>query len=95
MVKQLTNYCFDRRSVQSWWTRERKDDYFPIFSRDHPPLLEYLSKMKIIQDKPSPKVTNNNLKVVLDFVRSLVSKVEATLLIYGVFTAGCAIIMTG
>ena len=81
--------------MQTWWTRERINDYFPVFSRDHPPLIEYLTKMKILQDKPYPKVTNNTLKVALDFLRSLVNKVEATLLLWGVFTAGCAIIMTG
>ncbi|XP_011501020.1 PREDICTED: lipase maturation factor 2-like [Ceratosolen solmsi marchali] len=82
-------------NVQSWWIRERINDYFPIFSRDHPPLVEYLSKKKIIQNKPYIKVMNNTLKIVFDFIRSLVSKVEATLLLWGMFTAGCAIIMTG
>ena len=71
------------------------NDYFPVFSRDHPPLIEYLSKMKIIQDKDYPKVTNSTFKSILDFIRSLVSKVEATLLVWGVITAGCAIMMTG
>ncbi|CAK9830486.1 Lipase maturation factor 2 [Anthophora retusa] len=79
---------------QAWWTREKVEEYFPIFSRDHPPLIEYLSKMKIIQDKPAFKVTNEPLKLLLDSIRSLVYKVEASLLLWGVFTAGCTIIMT-
>ena len=69
-------------------------EYFPIFSHDHPPLIEYLSKMKIIQDKPTFKVTNEPLKLLLDSIRSMVRKIEASLLLWGVFTAGCAIIMT-
>ncbi|XP_076628349.1 lipase maturation factor 2 [Colletes latitarsis] len=79
---------------QAWWTREKIEEYFPIFSHDHPPLIDYLSKMKIIQDKPTFKITNKPLKLVLDSVRALVHKIEASLLLWGVFTAGCAIIMT-
>ncbi|XP_076672338.1 lipase maturation factor 2 [Andrena cerasifolii] len=79
---------------QAWWTREKIGEYFPIFSHDHPPLIEYLSKMKIIQDKPTFKVTNEPLKLLLDSIRSMVRKIEASLLLWGVFTAGCAIIMT-
>ncbi|XP_068973628.1 lipase maturation factor 2-like [Bombus flavifrons] len=79
---------------QAWWTREKIGEYFPIFSHDHPPLLEYLSKMKIIQDKPTFKITNDSLKLFFDSIRSLVYKIEASLLLWGVFTAGCTIIMT-
>ncbi|KZC09035.1 PREDICTED: lipase maturation factor 2-like [Dufourea novaeangliae] len=79
---------------QAWWTREKVNEYFPIFSHDHPPLIEYLSKMKIIQDKPAFKVTNELLKLLLDSIRSVVSRIEASLLLWGVFTAGCAIVMT-
>lgn len=82
-------------NAQAWWTREKVGEYFPILSHDHPPLIEYLTKMKIIQDKPQHKVTNEPLKFVLDKIRSAASKVEASLLLWGVFTAGCAIITTG
>ncbi|XP_014210138.1 lipase maturation factor 2 [Copidosoma floridanum] len=94
----LFNYHYtpekNKQSEQAWWTRERASEYFPIFSKDHPPLIEYLQKMKIIQDKPAPKVTNTVLKNALDTLRSVVRKFEATLLLWGMFTAGCAIIMT-
>ncbi|XP_033338138.2 lipase maturation factor 2 [Megalopta genalis] len=79
---------------QAWWTREKIEEYFPTFSRDHPPLIEYLTRMKIIQDKPVFKVTNEPLKLLLDSIRSIVCKIEASLLLWGVYTAGCAIIMT-
>lgn len=85
---------WSQRNSQAWWTREKVGEYFPVFSRDHPPLLEYLAKMKIIQDKAEPKVVNEPLKIVLDFLREAVTKIEASLLLWGVFTAGCAIIMT-
>lgn len=79
----------------AWWTREKVGEYFPIFSRDHPPLIEYLKKMKIIQEKSSPKITNEPVKLVLDNLRSLVGKMEACLLLWSVLTAGLAIIVTG
>ncbi|XP_043273217.1 lipase maturation factor 2-like [Venturia canescens] len=79
---------------QTWWTREKVGEYFPIFSQDHPPLLEYLAKMKIVQNKSQVKVTNEGLKKVLESVRSLLGRVEASLLLWSVFTTGCAIIMT-
>jgi hypothetical protein len=51
--------------------------------------------MKIIHHDDNLNVINSHLKEILDIIRFLVSKVEATLLLWGVFTAGCAIIMTG
>ncbi|XP_033224978.1 lipase maturation factor 2-like [Belonocnema kinseyi] len=85
---------WSQKNSQAWWTREKVGEYFPVFSRDHPPLLEYLAKMKIVQDKPAPKVSNEPVKFVLDHLRAMVSKIEASILLWGVFTAGCAIILT-
>lgn len=79
----------------AWWTREKVGEYFPIFSRDHPPLIEYLTKMKILQEKPSVKVANEPVKLILSNFRSLVGKIEASLFLWGVFTAGCTVIVTG
>jgi len=70
-------------------------EYFPIFSRDHPPLIEYLTKMKILQEKSAIKITNQTLKLILDTSRSLVSKIEPSLFLWAIFTAGCTIIVTG
>ncbi|OAD57121.1 Lipase maturation factor 2 [Eufriesea mexicana] len=74
---------------QTWWTREKMREYFPIVSYDHPELIEFLSDVKIIQDKP-----NELLKLLLDSIRSLIYKIEASLLLWGVFTAGCTVIIT-
>ncbi|KAL0116070.1 hypothetical protein PUN28_011138 [Cardiocondyla obscurior] len=82
-------------NTRSWWTRERIGEYFPIFSKDHSPLLDYLTKIKIIQEKPGFKIANEPLKLILDYVRSLISKVEPSLILWGVLTAGCTIIITG
>lgn len=81
-------------SSSQWWTRKRVGEYFPVFSRDHPPLLEYLVKMKIVQSKSTPKVTNTYLKLILDYLRLITSKIDASFLLWGIFTAGITIIMT-
>ncbi|XP_031845140.1 lipase maturation factor 2 isoform X2 [Nomia melanderi] len=79
---------------QAWWTRKKVKEYLPILSRDNPRLIKYLSMMKIIPDKSTFKVTNEPLKLLLDSIRSIVYKIEASLLLWGIYTAGCAIILT-
>ncbi|XP_024893963.1 lipase maturation factor 2-like [Temnothorax curvispinosus] len=86
---------WSQTSTRAWWTREKIGEYFPIFSQTHPPLLEYLTKMKILQEKSGFKVTNEPVKLILDNLRSLVSKIEPSLILWGVFTAGCTVIVTG
>lgn len=83
-----------RWNRESWWTREKVGEYFPIFSRDHPPLLEYLKKLNILQDKATIKITNKMMKTVLDYMRMATEKIEPSLLVWSIFIAGCAIIMT-
>jgi len=82
-------------NTRAWWTRDKVREYFPIFSQTHPPLIEYLTKNKILQEKPGFKATNEPLKLILDNFRSLACKVESSLILWGIFTAGCAIIITG
>lgn len=50
--------------------------------------------MKVVQDKPDFKIINEPLKLILDNLRSLVGKIEASLFLWGVFTAGCTVIVT-
>lgn len=79
---------------QSWWTKEKVGEYFPIYSRDHPPLMDQLKGMKILGSDTPVRVTNESLKMILDLIRSLVIKIESSLLLWSIFTAGCAIIMS-
>ncbi|XP_034944819.1 lipase maturation factor 2-like [Chelonus insularis] len=79
---------------QSWWRREKVGEYFPIFSCDHPPLLEYLKKLNIFQDEESIELTNQSLKNILDSIRLITRKIEPSLVLWSMFTAGCAIIIT-
>ncbi|XP_029157826.1 lipase maturation factor 2-like [Nylanderia fulva] len=89
------HYTSWSQTTNAWWTREKVKEYFSTFSRDHPPFLDYIKKMKVIQDKPDFKVANEPLKLILDNLRSLVGKIEASLFLWGIFTAGCTVIVTG
>lgn len=86
-------FNYRQSNAQAWWTREKVEEYMPIFARDHVPLIEYLSKKKLIQEKTTLKITNERLKSILDAIRRLVSKVEASLFLWGVHTAGWGIML--
>lgn len=99
----LYHYHFSpwsQRWSDPWWTREKVSEYFPIFSRDHPPLLDFLRHMKVLsgaserEDSVSGSQVAPWLKMLLDRLRYLVSHVEPSLLLWSVFSAGCAIITT-
>lgn len=60
-------FCFflicSNRNSAAFWTREKVGEYFPIFAKDHAPLLDYLKSFKILgQEKKkesiSPLVVN-------------------------------------
>lgn len=93
----LYHYYFtdwNQRWTDTWWKREKQSEYLPIFSRDHPPLLDYLRKLKIVsQDIKEPPVTPW-LKYVLDRLRYIFSQLEPSLLLWSIFTAGCVINLT-
>lgn len=82
-----------------WWTREKVGEYLPIFSRDHPPLLDYLRNIKILTGASQEGTDSGShvapwLKALLDRLRYLVSLVEPSILLWSIFSAGCAIITT-
>ncbi|XP_049810816.1 lipase maturation factor 2-like [Schistocerca nitens] len=81
-----------QRSASAWWTRERVGEYFPIFSRDHPPLLEYLRNVKILTDSRKDPTVIPWLKMLLDRLRKLATAVDPAILMWSLFTAGCAIV---
>jgi len=95
----ISLYLFCRWSGP-WWTREKVGEYFPIFSRDHPPLLDYLRNMKILTEASEQGSMDSEsqvspwLKALLDYLRYLVSCVEPSLLLWSIFSAGCAVIIT-
>ncbi|XP_063217415.1 lipase maturation factor 2-like [Bacillus rossius redtenbacheri] len=84
---------WNHRSTRVWWTRERVGEYFPVFSRDHPPLLDYLRSVKILTDDAPKAFPAPAVKAALDTLRQ-VTQVEASILLWSLFAAGWAIIAT-
>lgn len=86
---------WEQRWSQSWWTREKVGEYFPIFTRDHPPLLDYLNSMKVLSSSiAKEEIPNSLLKTALDLIRSSVTYVEPSILLISLFITGCVLITT-
>lgn len=85
---------WNQRWSEAWWAREKQSEYLPIFSRDHPPLLEYLRKLRIVSDEIKEQPVTPWLKYVLDHLRYLFSQIEPSILLWSIFSAGCVINLT-
>lgn len=84
---------FILRSHSTWWKREGVDEYFPAFTKDSPTLIDYLKARNLLPSTAKSKI-NPIWKQILDGIRYITGHLEATLLLWSVFTAGCAIITT-
>lgn len=81
------------RNLPVWWVREKTGEYFPPYTKDSTTLVDYL-KARNLLPVVSKTPVNAIWKQVLDSIRYVTSHLEATLLLWSVFTAGCAIITT-
>jgi hypothetical protein len=90
---KYTYSSWSQRSQPSWWVRQRVGEYFPAYTKDSPALVDYLKARNLL---PTPTRHNVNpvRKQILDGIRYITGQLEATLLLWSVFTAGCAIITT-
>uniref|UniRef100_A0A1B6EIL8 Lipase maturation factor n=1 Tax=Cuerna arida TaxID=1464854 RepID=A0A1B6EIL8_9HEMI len=84
---------WSERISNKWWTREKVGEYFPTFSKDHKPLLEYLHNLKMLSQESHKSTVNQYAKRVLDELRSLFAQIDGALLLWSLFSAGMAIIM--
>lgn len=71
--------------------RERKGEYFPIYSADHPPLLDYLKQQKLIGARDWPVRTH----WLASGLRALRTSLDPSVFIWSFFVAASALIMTG
>ncbi|KAF5299715.1 hypothetical protein FQA39_LY11510 [Lamprigera yunnana] len=76
-----------------WWKREKLGEYFAPFSKDSEALVDFL-KARNLLPTPSKESVHSVWKQLLDSIRYITSYMEATLLLWSVFTASCAIITT-
>ncbi|KAK9720857.1 Lipase maturation factor [Popillia japonica] len=84
---------WSQRWQSAWWKREKVGEYFPVFSKDSAVLQDTLKARNLLPTVSKQKV-HPIWKQVLDSIRMVASQLEATLLMWSVFTAGCAIITT-
>ncbi|XP_019875245.2 lipase maturation factor 2-like [Aethina tumida] len=84
---------WNQRSQSAWWTRVKVGEYFPPYSSSSNALIDYLRARNLLPAK-SKQTVNPLWKQLLDSVRYVTSHLEATLLLWSVFTAGCALITT-
>jgi len=81
------------RWSQTWWRRERVGEYFPVYTKDSPGLVDYL-KARNLLPTTSKQPAHPIWKQVLNAIRTLASHVEPSILLWSVFSAGCALIAT-
>uniref|UniRef100_A0A6M2DWC1 Lipase maturation factor n=1 Tax=Xenopsylla cheopis TaxID=163159 RepID=A0A6M2DWC1_XENCH len=73
-------------SRDAWWTREKVGEYFPVFTIDHPPLLDYLKNMNIIQyPNKETKPVSPIFKTILDRLRFLICYFDGSFLLWFIF----------
>lgn len=75
------------------WKRKREDDYLPIFTVDHAPLVEYLRKIGTIGTMDIP-ATSQPLQQGLNTIRGFVNTVDPPLVIWTLLVTGWAIMWT-
>ena len=73
------------RNNGNWWYRElaeRGSDYLPIFTANHPPLIDYLKNLKII-GKKELKSKNQLFVEILDKLWFLLNFSQPHIVIWG------------
>ncbi|XP_059468392.1 lipase maturation factor 2-like [Neocloeon triangulifer] len=75
----------------AWWTRVRKADYFPIYSVDHPPLLDFLKQHKVLGAKDWP-LRSHWLASLLEMIRT---KLDPSVFTWSILMAAFALVMSG
>lgn len=78
----------------NWWSRQEEGEYFPIFSADHPPLVQYLTKVKLLGGADPNTCTNPWLCGALDVLYTRHCDADPAILVWGVMLALLAILWT-
>ena len=60
---------FSRKSA-NWWRRRKATDYLPAYSADNKPLIDYLTKLKLLGQSDRLENSNLTLKYMLDIIWS-------------------------
>lgn len=83
---------WSQRYSSATWTREKVGEYFPVFSKDHPPLLDYLKNFKILGQEKKKEAMSPIAANYMNLVRQGFNSIEPPLLMLSLFLSGIAII---
>ncbi|XP_014250285.1 lipase maturation factor 2-like [Cimex lectularius] len=83
---------WSQRDKPATWTRKKVSEYFPIFSKDHTPLLDYLKNYKILEP-PRKETLSPTVVKVLNEVRNTITVIEPPFLMLSLVLTGLAIIV--
>ncbi|XP_043198942.1 lipase maturation factor 2-like [Amphibalanus amphitrite] len=80
-------YTYGAGDQQSWWQRSKTgEEYLPVFSAEHKPLLDYLKQLNVI-GLPKETTDNPTLIGLLDAIRATLDQWEARNLVWSVLLA--------
>ncbi|XP_050295295.1 lipase maturation factor 2-like [Anthonomus grandis grandis] len=85
---------WSQRSKSAWWIRERVSEYFPAFSKDSPALEDFLKARNLLPTRKSISATSVMDKG-LEGLRSVVNRVDASMLFWSILLAAFAILTSG
>ncbi|KAF6207882.1 hypothetical protein GE061_016331 [Apolygus lucorum] len=86
---------YTQRESSTVWTRKKVSEYFPVFSKDHPPLLDYLKNLNIIGDEGKEPQTPAGLAKALTELRGIFTRLEPQFLMLSLLITGFAVIFFG
>ncbi|BES88024.1 lipase maturation factor [Nesidiocoris tenuis] len=77
------------------WTKRKVGEYFPVFSKDHPPLLDYLKNLNILGDEGKEPDSPAGLAKALNELRQVFTRIEPLYLMISLLMTGFAVIFFG
>ncbi|KAL7630689.1 UNVERIFIED_CONTAM: hypothetical protein RMT77_018233 [Armadillidium vulgare] len=90
--KYLYHYT-SNSSSKNWWRREHVEEYMPTYSKDHKPFLDYLRRMKLIEENERPP-KNQILVKFLDSSRETFNILEPHMVIFSLYIAALLVALT-
>jgi len=81
-------------SKGEWWSRKKDKEYMPIFSKDHPPLVEFVKNLGYLDADLKATEQSKVLALSLDKIREAFEGTRPEYVIWGALIALLSIIFT-
>uniref|UniRef100_A0A2P2I687 Lipase maturation factor n=1 Tax=Hirondellea gigas TaxID=1518452 RepID=A0A2P2I687_9CRUS len=93
-VKYLYFYTNFDQSSADWWKRQDAEEYLPVFSVDHSPLVQYLNKIQVLGGSDPHRCSNVRLCHALDALYNAHADVDPVLITYTVMLSLILVVWT-